>query len=381
MRVGIDFRVLARGTRSGVEEYVYQITRALAAAYPQHEFLLFYNARRKASLDFPWLKAPNVRLVEGSLPNRLIDVTGVLAGWPKVDRLLGGADVFFSPHFFWASMEAAPRVITFHDLSFVRYPEFFPLHKRLWHWRMRLGAQIAAAAHLIAVSESTKRDLMRWFGVPSEKITVVYEGVDPKQFSPMPEGHLWLKEFRKHEDLPARFFLFLATVEPRKNVRAALEAMRLAHGAGMLPKDVHFVISGNVGWLAGDTLRFARSADLREIVHFRSVKSDERKFWYNASEGLVFPSFFEGFGLPPLEAMACGKPVITSNRSSLPEVVGGAGIMVDPFRPEEIAAAMRMVVEDEGLRRELGRRGIARSRQFCWTEAAKKTFEVFERVR
>jgi glycosyltransferase involved in cell wall biosynthesis len=111
------------------------------------------------------------------------------------------------------------------------------------------------------------------------------------------------------------------------------------------------------------------------------VKSAERKFWYNASEGLVFPSFFEGFGLPPLEAMACGKPVITSNRSSLPEVVGDAAIMVDPFRPEEIAVAMRMTIEDEGLRWELVRRGLERSRQFSWQEAARKTFAVFEEVR
>lgn len=380
MRIGIDFRAMAKGTRSGVEEYVYQITRALVAGYPQHEFRLFYNARRKAPLDFPWLKAPNVRLVEGNLPNRLIDVTGILAGWPKVDRLLGGADVFFSPHFFWASMEAAPRVITFHDLSFVRYPEFFPWQKRLWHWRMRLGKQIAAASHLIAVSESTKRDLMRYFGVPPEKITVIYEGVDSKEFSPMPEGHLWLKEFRKREDLPKRFFLFLATVEPRKNVAAILEAFRLAHAAGFLPKDVQLVVCGSIGWLAKDVMRLARAADVRESVHFRSVKSEERKFWYNASEGLLFPSFFEGFGLPPLEAMACGKPVISSNRSSLPEVVGDAAIMVDPFRPEEIASAMRMVIEDEGLRRELAKRGITRSGQFSWTQAAERTFAIFEKM-
>jgi glycosyltransferase involved in cell wall biosynthesis len=381
MRIGIDFRALARGTRSGVEEYVYQITRALTAAYPEHEFLLFYNARRKAPLDFPWLDAPNIRVVEGNLPNRLIDVTGVLAGWPNIDRLLGGVDVFFSPHFFWASMAAAPRVITFHDLSFVRYPEFFPWQKRLWHWRMRLSRQTVSASHLIAVSESTKRDLVHCFNVPAEKVTVVYEGVDPKEFAPMPEGHLWLKEFRKREDLPRRFFLFLATVEPRKNVAAILEAFRFAHASGLLPNDVHLVIAGTIGWLAKDVMRLARAADLRGIVHVRSVKSAERKFWYNASEGLVFPSFFEGFGLPPLEAMACGKPVITSNRSSLPEVVGDAAIMVDPFRPEEIAVAMRMTIEDEGLRWELVRRGLERSRQFSWQEAARKTFAVFEEVR
>lgn len=381
MRIGIDFRALARGTRSGVEEYIYQITRALVAGYPQHEFRLFYNARRRAALDFPWLKAPNVTVIEGNLPNRLIDVTGVLAGWPKIDRLLGGVDVFFSPHFFWASMEAAPRVITFHDLSFIRYPEFFPWQKRLWHWRMRLAAQIAGARHIIAVSESTKRDLMHYFCTPEEKISVIYEGVDREQFSPMPRDHPLLKEFRKRQDLPPRFFLFLATVEPRKNVCAVLEAFRLAHAAAALPPDVHLVIGGSIGWLARDVLRRARSADLRGVVHFRSVKSEERKLWYNASEGLVFPSFFEGFGLPPLEAMACEKPVIASNRSSLPEVVGNAAIMVDPFRPEELVSAMRFLVQDETLRRELGRRGLARSSQFSWQEAAKKTFAVFEKVR
>jgi glycosyltransferase involved in cell wall biosynthesis len=262
----------------------------------------------------------------------------------------------------------------------MRYPEFFPWQKRLWHWRMRLGRQIDSAAHIIAVSESTKQDLMNYLEVPEERITVVHEGVDQKEFSPMPENHLWLKEFRKRENLPKRFFLFLATVEPRKNVLAILRAFRFAHSSGMLPQGIELVIAGNIGWLAGDVMRIARSSDLRKRTHFRSVKSEERKLWYNASEALVFPSFFEGFGLPPLEAMACGKPVITSNRSSIPEVVADAVIMVDPFRPEEIASAMQAVLENQWLRTELAKRGITRSRQFSWEQAAEQTFAIFEKI-
>jgi glycosyltransferase involved in cell wall biosynthesis len=278
-------------------------------------------------------------------------------------------------------MDSAPRVITFHDLSFMRYPEFFPWQKRLWHWRMRLGRQIDSAAHIIAVSESTKQDLMNYLEVPEEKITVVYEGVDQKEFSSMPENHFWLKEFRKRENLPKRFFLFLATVEPRKNVLAILEAFRFARGSGMLSQDIELVIAGSIGWLAADVMRLSRASDLKKITHFRSVKSEERKFWYNASEALVFPSFFEGFGLPPLEAMACGKPVITSNRSSIPEVVADAAIMVDPFRPEEIASAMQTVLENQWLRTELAKRGITRSRQFSWEQSAERTFAIFEKIR
>jgi glycosyltransferase involved in cell wall biosynthesis len=380
MIIGIDIRMLSRGVRSGIEEYVYQITRALVKNFPQHEFRLWYNARNRITLDFPWLKSPNVRLVEGVLPNRLIDITAVTFGWPKVDEILGGVDVFFSPHFFVASMARAPRVITFHDLSFVRYPEFFPWQKRLWHWRMRLRKQIASAAHLISVSESTKRDLINYFGVSDKKVTLIYEGVDPKEFAPLPKEHLWLKEFRKRQSLPEKFFLFLATLEPRKNVEAVLEAFRFAHEKGILPKDVHLVIAGNIGWLAKKALQLGRSPRLAEIVHFRSVNPEERKFWYNAAEGLLFPSFFEGFGLPPLEAMACGKPVITSNRSSIPEVVADAAIMVDPFRPEELAAAMAAVLAEFKLREALVRKGLERIAEFTWSEAAQKTFEVFEKI-
>lgn len=381
MVIGIDFRMMARGTRTGVEEYVYQISRALARAYPNDEFRLFYNAFRKAPLDYDWLKLPNVRLVESSLPNRVIDVTGVLFDWPKADRLLGGVDVFFSPHFFWTSLERAPRVLTFHDLSFLHYPEFFTWRQNIWHTRMFIKTQIARSRRLIAVSESTKRDLMHYYRVPEEKIAVIYEGVDQKEFGPMPVGHPWIKEFRKRQNLPDRFFLFLGALEPRKNALGALAAYELARTSGMIPPDLHFVIASNLGWLSGDVLRAAKSRSLDGVVHFSPVRVEDRKFLYNAAEALILPSFFEGFGLPPLEAMACGTPVITSNRSSLPEVVGNAGVMVDPFRPEEIAFAMATIVKDGAFRAKLREKGISAAGSFSWDKAAKDTFAIFEKVR
>ncbi len=380
MKIGIDFRTMTKGRRSGIEEYVYQITKALVERYPDHEFCLFYNALKKAKLDFPWLKLPNVKIFELYLPNRLIDLTGLTFGWPKIDHLLGGVDVFFSPHFFWASLSDCPRVITFHDLSFLRYPEFFPWQKQFWHARMLPRLQTRLAAHLIAVSNSTKKDLMSYFDVPEEKITVIYEGVDTNEFKPIPKDHPCLKEFRKREGLPERFFLFLGTIEPRKNVIAILQAFRYLLHSGM-PKTIGLVLAGNVGWLSKNVLNLIFSKDLAENVYIRNVRSEERKFWYNSCEALIFPSFFEGFGLPPLEAMACGKPVITSNRSSIPEVVADAAIMVDPFRPEEIASAIKMIIEDRELCEELSSRAIERSAKFDWNKAAEQTFAILEKVR
>lgn len=381
MVIGIDFRMMARGTRTGVEEYVYQISRALSSVYPNDEFRLFYNAWRKVPLDYDWLKLPNVRLIESRLPNRIIDMTGILFGWPKADRLLGGVDVFFSPHFFWTSLERAPRVLTFHDLSFFHYPEFFTWRRGIWHRRMLIKTQIARSAHLIAVSKSTKRDLVHHYRVPEDKITVIHEGVDQKEYGPLPEDHFWIREFRKRQNLPGKFFLFLGTLEPRKNASGALAAYKFARESGMITPDLHFVIGSSSGWLSCDVFRMVKSGGLDEVVHFRPVRSEDRKFWYNAAEALILPSFFEGFGLPPLEAMACGTPVIVSNRSSLPEVVGNAGIMVDPFRPEEIAFAMAAVAKNDKLRAGLRERGMAAAELFSWEEAAKNTFAIFEKVR
>jgi len=378
MRVGIDFRALARGTWSGVEEYVYQITRSLMSMYPDVEFRLFYNARRRVPLDYEWLRSPNIKLVESSLPNRVIDISGAMFSKPQIDAMLGGVDVFFSPHFFWASMRSAPRVITFADLSFKRYPEFFPLQKRLWHWRMMLAKQIRTAKHLIAVSESTKRDLMEYYRVPDDKITVIYEGFDKKEFSAMRKDHPWLLEFRRRNHLPQKFIFFLSTFEPRKNVSGIIRAYKFGRDSGKIPKDYHLVLGGSLGWLYKDIFRLVNDTDLKSAVHFARVKPSERKFWYNSADIFLFPSFFEGFGLPPLEAMACGVPVITSNRSSLPEVVRSAAITVDPYKPEEITMALGELIRDERLAEMLRKRGFDAAEEFSWEKAAKRTFEVLK---
>jgi glycosyltransferase involved in cell wall biosynthesis len=381
MIIGIDGRALTNGRRSGIEEYVYQIINSLALLYPQHEFRVFYNGAKKlpANVVFPNYK--NLKIIEGKFPNRFIDFTGVFFDYPKVDKLLGGIDIFFSPHFFWASLAKCPRVITFHDLSFIRYSEFFPWQKRLWHWRMFIKRQIASASHFIAVSNSTKLDLMEYFDVREDKISVIYEGINHKEFRPISKDSKEILDFKRRNNLPEKFFLYLGTVEPRKNIISILEAYRLCRKLKLIPSEIYFVIAGNIGWLAKDVISLMSSPGFKDLVIFRSnVKSEERVFWYASAEALIFPSYFEGFGLPPLEAMACGIPVITSNRSSISEVVGDGAIMIDPFRPEEIAFSMSLVINDEVFKEDLRNKALNRAKFFSWERTAKATFDIFQKI-
>jgi glycosyltransferase involved in cell wall biosynthesis len=163
-------------------------------------------------------------------------------------------------------------------------------------------------------------------------------------------------------------------------VLGTLRAFDWLRTEGKISRDVAFVIAGNAGWLGGELMRFIRDRRLGEAVRFSTVSASERRYWYHAASAVVFPSFFEGFGLPPLEAMACGTPVIVSNRSSLPEVVHDAAIAVDPYRPEEIAEAVLSVLTDRALREHQRERGMLRAEEFSWERAARRTFDVFQKV-
>ncbi|MBI1975163.1 MAG: glycosyltransferase family 4 protein [Parcubacteria group bacterium] len=377
MKIGIDLRVLARGTRTGVEEYTINITRALIEGYPEVEFRLFYNAFRKAPLSFPWLAWPNVRLVESGFPNRFLNLTGQIAGWPKIDTVLGGVDVLFSPHFVWANVQHAKRVVTVHGLEFVRYPEFFSLRQRSWHRAMRPRVQLQKADRVIAVSRSTKNDLVSLYGIEPEKISVVYEGVDQSAFRRVPDDAV--SRYRKTNGLPERFILCLATIEPRKNMVSLLRAFAALRQNGAA-KDWRVVICGNRGWGWQKVFRAVHDLNLEQSVLFFSCPPEEKPIVYSAASIFVFPSYLEGFGLPPLEAMSVGLPVIVSNRSSLPEVVGDAGLSVDPWHDGELQYALGHLLQDARLREELSRRGIERSRQFTWEKAARGTFAIFAEV-
>ncbi|TSC74672.1 MAG: Glycosyl transferase group 1, partial [Parcubacteria group bacterium Gr01-1014_44] len=328
------------------------------------------------------------RLFRFNYPNRLLFASSRIFNYPKLDNLVRGADVFFSPHFFSAPLSSGCRSgVTFHDLSFIRYPEFFSWRKNIWHrLEMNPRRQAQRADKIIAVSESTRSDLISLFGVSDKKIEVIYSGVTGQA-----EGNTFLsadekkyvhqslakESVRKKYNLPDNFFLFLGMLEPRKNILGILKAFVYLKSTGQVPGESALVIAGPLGWLYADILKFHQESPFRGSIRFIGpVEEKDKPYLYLLSRVFVYPSFFEGFGFPPLEAMTAGVPVVTSGVSSLPEVAGEAALLVNPFNVKEIAEAMKNLFLNEKLRDFYIRKGLERAKEFSWKKTAEETLQV-----
>jgi glycosyltransferase involved in cell wall biosynthesis len=272
-------------------------------------------------------------------------------------------------------ISSCPSVVTIYDLSFLLYPESFKRFKRFY---LGLFTRLSArrARRIIAISKSTKRDVVRLLEVPAEKVEVVYCGID-EAFRPLAEDQV--AAFRSERGLPERFILFVGTIEPRKNVTRLIEAFANLQTCELA--NLKLVIGGAKGWFYQDIFARVEELGLEGQVMFPGyIPISELPLWYNAAELFVYPSLYEGFGMPPLEAMACGTPVVTANTSSLPEVVGEAGLTVDPLDVEALAEAMRRALSDEALRQEMRKRGLQRAKGFSWTKTAWETVQVYRRA-
>jgi glycosyltransferase involved in cell wall biosynthesis len=315
-----------------------------------------------------WARVERTRIPTHRPPARILWEQVIL---PMALRAVP-ADLLHCPAYAVPLAHFGSTVVTFHDLSFLLLPEAFNPPNRLY---LRTFARLAArrATRIIAVSANTRRDAVRLLGARPEAVDVIPNGVDA-QFRPEPDPEV-VRRFRAARGLPDRFILFLGTLEPRKNLPALLRAYAVARRQGIAEP---LLLAGGPGW--GD-LRLAKLADeldLRSSVRpVGFVDPGEQALWYNAATLFAYPSRYEGFGIPPLEAMACGTAVVASNRSSLPEVVGDAGVLVDPDDPHQFAAAILRLLRDEDLREELAARGIERARRFSWDAAAEATLQTY----
>lgn len=295
---------------------------------------------------------------------------------------MGRVDLVHSMAYALPLVCPARSVVTVHDLSFLLFPSAFNRANRLYLTAStRLAVRRADA--IIAVSKNSRRDLVRLVGARADRVAVVPNGVDPA-FRPLdPEA---LAHFRQERGLPQAYILFVGTLEPRKNLATLIRAYarlrqiaRVSRSGATVPH--RLVVVGGVGWRYQGILRLVEELGLRDEVVFAGfVPHEELPWWYGAADLFVFPSLYEGFGLPPLEAMACGTPVISSNAASLPEVVGDAGWLVSPTDVEELAEAMRRVILDPALREEMKARGLARASQYSWHRTAQETAQVYRRV-
>ncbi len=366
MRIGIDAR-LVYYTRAGIGEYTLRLTQALAAGFPAERFVLFQDFRSHQLL----VDAQNVARASSLIPSHH-RLEQLLLPW-MVDRLQ--FSVYHSPDFIPPLHGNCPSVITIHDLAFLIYPHFLTRDSARYYGQ--IDRAVRRARHIIAVSESTKRDLVKMLGTPEDKITVIYEAADP-MYHPV-ERSVALRHVQELFDLPSEFILFVSTIEPRKNVSGLLRAYkRLREDYRLTPA---LVLAGSSGWLVDDMQRLVDELQLRPHCHFLGhVSNCDLLQLYNSALCLVHPAFYEGFGLPPLEAMACGTPVVAANVSSLPEVVGNAGASRDPRNDEEITVAIMRVLTDAALREESRSRGLRRAGAFSWQGTAEQTMQVYRQV-
>ncbi len=268
-----------------------------------------------------------------------------------------------------------PSVVTVYDLSFIHYPDLLPAARRLY-LRLFTRRSCQHARRVIAISRSTAHDLTQTFGIPPDKIDVAVPGVGG-QFAPLLSAEI--AAFRARKGLPDRFLLFLGTLEPRKNLPVLLRAYARLPAADRAT--VHLVLAGGKGWMFEDIFRTVEALDLADSVHFPGyVSPDELPLWYNAADVFVYPSVFEGFGLPVVEALACGTPVLVSDVSSLPEAAGDAGRCLPPGDVAAWTDALAHVISDPVWRAEASQRGRAHAAGFTWARTAAATVDSYRRA-
>jgi glycosyltransferase involved in cell wall biosynthesis len=374
--IGINAQILSTSQSyraAGSSRYVYSLLRELRRIDPPERLVGYVGAGQQP----PELATRDgFRLVATRLPTHrpLVRILWEQLVLPRKARQQGVTLLH-------GAMNALPiawqghAVVTILDLTFLHLPQAFNRGNRLYlAWAVRHAAR--RAQRIITISEATRQDVIRLLGAPPQQVTRIYCGVE-ERFQPLDDAQV--TAFRTERQLPNEFILYLGTMEPRKNVGRLIQAYELLRSQGVTAAPL--LLAGGTGW--GEEALFAaieKSPFTHDIRYVGYIPEGQMPLWYNSAAVFVYPSEYEGFGLPPLEALACGTPVVASNTSSLPEVVGDAGILVDPKEPEAIAIGIQRVLNDADLRSELSHRAREQASRFSWQRMAMETLNTYREV-
>ena len=367
MRIGIDARKLHD---YGIGTYVRNLVSGLAQQDGDEGYVLLC---RRADLEFVRGLGPRfeaIRVEAGNYSLREHVTIPMALARARVD-------LFHAPHYVVSRFTPCPFVVTIHDCIHLRFPEYLPSRAAHTYARMMMRSSAHRSRRVLTVSNASKHDILRYLRVPAEKVEVIYNALDERLVSPPTEQEI--SQIRERFQLTAPFILYTGNIKPHKNVDRLIEAYSILRRRGQL--DAKLLIIGD---------DISKYPNLRRLVHRFQIHQHVRFLGfvpevtlaalYRLASVFVFPSLYEGFGLPPLEAMAAGVPVITSNVSSLPEVVGDAALLVDPMDAGAIADAMARVLNDQALRARLIARGYDRITCFSWERSVRRVREVYHEL-
>lgn len=373
MNIGIDLLPIT-GREAGLQRYAQQLVDDLSRFDHENFYTVFVNERGKSLFN---VNKPNFHVIVVKTPPK------VHFFWEQLylpfHTFLRELDLLHSPVSAppYIKLPSVRTVVTVHDLTFILHPETMTRISRFyWSFFMKRGVQ--KAGRVIAISESTKVDLMRYLHIPEKKIRVIPRYPD-RRFIEFTEKEGLAIKVREKYRLPDRYILYVGTLEPRKNLVRLIKAYAQAKRDPSITQ--YLVIAGKKGWLYDSIFEVVKALHLEDEVIFTGFVDDEDlPALYSQADLFVYPSLYEGFGLPPLEAMVCGTPVLTSNCSSLPEVVGDAGLLVDPKDVDEIAKGILQVLKNREFREKIREKGIERAKRFSPQRAIEATIEVYREM-
>lgn len=368
MKIAINCRSFLKKQYTGIGRYAFHLVQSLSEIDSNNDYYLYvkkgiFNFRRK----IPQFKAENYKVKMDRFNSGL-------------DKTLGDVDIYHSPSPDYLDMTLASKtIVTVHDLIYKTFPQGHT-QDTIKTTDRHINEIVEKADKIICCSQSTINDLKEYFPVKKERVSLVYQGVDKNNFHPIPKHQEALaKDIIRKRGVEGPFILFVGTIEPRKNLENLVRALAILKEKNQF--EGKLVVIGMKGWLTDGISIMIDGLGLKaDVIFLGYLPSEELRYFYNQAEVFVFPSFYEGFGFPLVEAMSCGAVVITSNSSSCPEIAGGAAILVDPHYPEDIAEEIRKIINDPQRKEALKEKALRRSEDFSFLKTAKETLKVYEEV-
>ncbi|MBU0661489.1 glycosyltransferase family 4 protein [Patescibacteria group bacterium] len=369
MHIAIDLRPWMGEYKTGVGQYIEGLLDSLFSLETQHIFTLFTSGKQQVKFPKKWQKYTHVQSVHLPMSNKFLHFCLYLLHYPRLDQYVSKktgsvVDVWFSPNMHFTPLSLDVRhIMTIHDLSFLLYPKFFTKKQQLWHKLVNAKRQARLADQVIVPSYNTKQDVVDYYHFSEEKVSVIYPGVTA------------IEKSEVIEHLPQKYMVYVGTCEPRKNIRGIIHAYVKSHAHDM---GYDLVLAGAPGWKCKDVQAMVQYTPGVHALGY--ISAEQKRFLYEHATLALFPSFYEGFGFPPVEAAYYHCPVITSNSSSLPEVMGGAAYYVDPYHIDTIADGIGHMLTSSDLRERFCVLDKKQVELFQWESSAKQFLSLINNI-